>query len=104
MEGGHNALRRAHEDIADPLYAAMSGGNGETTAADPAEYAQSTSGAPNAAALPNPWGGPATPVAPAPVAQPAGGATATPAPALGTPMAGAPAGPNPMAAMMQQMM
>merc|ERR1719160_1517205 len=35
MPGGHNALRRAHEEIADPLFDAMAGGRqaGETAAA-----------------------------------------------------------------------
>merc|ERR1719229_818799 len=28
MPGGHNALVRAHEDFADPLYEAMAGANG----------------------------------------------------------------------------
>merc|ERR1719456_2216592 len=37
MPGGHNALRRAHEDFADPLYAAMqgTGQNQSTPSADP---------------------------------------------------------------------
>merc|ERR1719379_2251799 len=43
MPGGHAALRRAHEDIADPLYAAMSGGRGEAATAPLADYAQSNS-------------------------------------------------------------
>merc|ERR1719359_1839814 len=43
MPGGHNALVRAHEDFADPLYEAMTGGgssaNSEGIAANAAEYA-----------------------------------------------------------------
>merc|ERR1719502_1492217 len=43
MPGGHNALRRAHEEYADPLYNAMTnnedGAEGSTTT-----YAQPTSG------------------------------------------------------------
>lgn len=59
MPGGHNALVRAHEEFADPLFEAMSGGGGtnpSTTAA--VDYSQDTSSAPNSEALPNPWGPP----------------------------------------------
>merc|ERR1719420_2295057 len=59
MPGGHNALRRAHEEVADPIFDAMAGGQGGTQATPVAEYAQATSGAPNQQALPNPWGPPA---------------------------------------------
>merc|ERR1740138_845944 len=42
MPGGHNALVRAHEDFADPLYEAMTGGAGGSgnseLAANAAEY------------------------------------------------------------------
>jgi len=97
MPGGHSALVRAHEDFADPLFEAMSGGAGGSDSAgtNAAAYAQQTEGLPNSAALPNPWG--------APAATPA---TPTPGPAAATPAAGLPGvpGANPMAAMMQQMM
>merc|ERR1719236_368079 len=53
MPGGHNALRRAHEEVADPLYDAMTGGQGGTQASPVAEYVQTTTGTPNSAALPN---------------------------------------------------
>merc|ERR1719163_460384 len=73
MPGGHNALRRAHEEVADPIFDAMAGGQGATPAIPVAEYAQTTSGAPNSAALPNPWGAPTGVPAPVP-------ATASPTP------------------------
>merc|ERR1712048_1316539 len=57
MPGGHNALVRAHEEIADPLFAALSGSNGEAVAANAQAYAEQNEGAPNNEALPNPWGG-----------------------------------------------
>merc|ERR1719401_152823 len=61
MPGGHNALVRAHEDIADPLFNAFSGGSQGNSAADVAVYAQDTAGGPNNEALPNPWGAPSAP-------------------------------------------
>merc|ERR1719324_1511254 len=54
MPGGHNALRRAHEEVADPLYDAMTGGQGGAQATLVADYSQTTTGAPNSEALPNP--------------------------------------------------
>merc|ERR1719163_2061407 len=51
MPGGHNALRRAHEDVADPLYDAMTGGQDGAQATAVAEYSQPTTGAPNSEAL-----------------------------------------------------
>lgn len=85
MPGGHNALRRAHEEYADPLFDALTGRS--TNAAGQASvtaYTQSTQGMPNSEALPNPWGPPpvATPAPPRPAAQPT-------APAGGFPGAGA---------------
>merc|ERR1719198_644582 len=71
LPGGHNALRRAHEEFADPLYAAM-GPGGQGDASGPSvDYDQATHGRPNSAPLANPWGAPA-PVSstPAAVAQP----------------------------------
>merc|ERR1719277_2224926 len=53
MPGGHNALVRAHQEIADPLYQALSGSAGEAAAANVAAYAQQTEGMPNNEALPN---------------------------------------------------
>jgi ubiquilin len=107
MPGGHNALRRAHEEVADPLFDAMAGGQGETQGSLVAEYSQTTSGAPNSAPLANPWAAPAPAAAPAgasptPAAQPA---PAHPAgtPPMGQSGAAAPAA-NPMTQMMQQMM
>merc|ERR1719316_2293803 len=38
MPGGHNALRRAHEEFADPLFSAMTAGGQEDAAANVAEY------------------------------------------------------------------
>jgi ubiquilin len=112
MPGGYNALVRAHEEMVDPLMNAMSG-SGEEGAAPMAEYTQQTTGGPNDEALPNPWGAPAptqaTPAAATAATQNfAGGAPAVGAgfPTMGVqpsvpPLAN---GPNPMAAMMQQMM
>merc|ERR1719217_1289514 len=53
MPGGHSALRRAHEEIADPLYNAMTNTGSEEAAANVASYSQPTGGAPNSQALPN---------------------------------------------------
>merc|ERR1719392_379496 len=39
MPGGHNALRRAHEEVADPIFDAMAGGRRDTQARPIAEYA-----------------------------------------------------------------
>lgn len=93
MPGGHNALLQAHEDFVDPLFEAMAGGGSthEPTMDNVATYTQPTSGGPNNAALPNPWGA----SAPAP--------TTSPTP-MATPAPGNPGGANPMAAMMQQML
>eukprot|EP00438_Fugacium_kawagutii_P031540 Skav209361 [mRNA] locus=scaffold1388:73401:78590:- [translate_table: standard] len=55
--GGHNALVRAHEEFADPLFEAMSGGSGTNTSTTVVDYSD-TSSAPNNEALPNPWGPP----------------------------------------------
>lgn len=79
MPGGHNALVRAHEEFADPLFEAMSGGGssasgGNATAVD---YSQDTSSGPSSEALPNPWG--PTPAANTPAATPAPAAAANPA-------------------------
>merc|ERR1719440_1471055 len=57
MPGGHNALVRAHQDIADPLFEAFTGGQGNSAQATQ-DYSQDTQGAPNNEALPNPWGPP----------------------------------------------
>lgn len=115
MPGGHNALVRAHEDFADPLFQAMTGGSGASNAVV-VDYSQDTTGNPNNAALPNPWGAPApaapTPVVPTvpatpPAASPFAGLGASPFGAFGgaanAGVGGAPAA-NPMANMMQQMM
>merc|ERR1719161_3219150 len=60
MPGGHNALVRAHEEFADPLYNAMTNNaDGAGGSAATAAYAQQTAGNPNSQALPNPWGAPA---------------------------------------------
>ena len=57
MPGGHNALVRAHEEFADPLFEAMAGGSSNPSSA-PVDYSQDTSTTPNNEALPNPWGPP----------------------------------------------
>merc|ERR1719191_2102450 len=44
IPGGHNALRRAHEEVADPIFDAMVGGQGEIQGSLVAEYSQTTSG------------------------------------------------------------
>jgi ubiquilin len=98
IPGGMNALARAHEEIADPLFEAFQGG-GNNASGEINTYAQDNEGAPNTEALPNPWGPPPS-QSPAP--------TATPTPALGAmPMGTAaptanPQQPNPLAAMMMQ--
>jgi len=116
--GGHDALVRAHQEVADPLFDALVGGvgeNGGTTMAS-SDYVSQTEGRPTSDALPNPWGPPAvSPSSP----QPASGATFAQGvgpepPHLGLlrAMGGATqaagdqpsSAPNPMAAMMQQMM
>mmetsp|Transcript_76009 Transcript_76009/g.199349 ORF Transcript_76009/g.199349 Transcript_76009/m.199349 type:complete len:394 (+) Transcript_76009:53-1234(+) len=108
MPGGHNALVRAHQEFADPLYEALSGSQGAAIAANAEAYAQQTQGAPNNDALPNPWGAPAPPAAaPAPAAAAPAAAAANPFAAMmgaAAPAPGAAAAANPMAAMMQQMM
>merc|ERR1719343_267489 len=40
MPGGHNALVRAHEEFADPLYEAMAGANGSGEGAAVNSYSQ----------------------------------------------------------------
>jgi len=116
--GGHNALVRAHQEVADPLFDALAGSAGAsegiTTASS--DYGAQTEGRPTNDALPNPWGPPAdshnSP-------EPASGATLTPGvgsepphlallQAMGgaTQVAGGQPSlaQNPMGAMMQQMM
>jgi ubiquilin len=102
IPGGMNALARAHEEIADPLFEAFSGGgnngNGEINS-----YSQETEGMPNTEALPNPWG-------PPPAQTPTPSTAPTPAPSTGTgtaapqsnPLAPNPLQSNPLAAMMMQ--
>jgi len=98
MPGGHNALVRAHEDMVDPMMAALSGsGENGVGAADLTAYAQQTDGGPNSEALPNPWG------APAASPQPLAAAPAQPQ-VHALPTAAAQPGSDAMAAMMQQMM
>merc|ERR1712151_1280192 len=82
MPGGHEALVRAHGDVVDPLMAALTGFNQDapTPVVDVEAYSRQNQGTPNNAALPNPWGAPATattvaqeatiPPAAAPVAPP----------------------------------
>mmetsp|Transcript_66758 Transcript_66758/g.159671 ORF Transcript_66758/g.159671 Transcript_66758/m.159671 type:complete len:495 (-) Transcript_66758:227-1711(-) len=99
MPGGHEALLRAHEDYLDPLYNAMTGSE-DGSAAELPTYTQQTQGAPNTAALPNPWGpapAAATSANPAPAADASNAQAARP-PSAATP---APAA-NPFLAMMQQ--
>jgi len=113
MPGGHSALRRAHEEYADPLFNAMtnSGGGAASGAVD---YTQQSQTERNSAPMANPWGPPAAAATPAAAAMPA----AAPAPAMANPFmpaanpqpfggAGAGAGmgqPNPMMQMMMQNM
>jgi ubiquilin len=117
MPGGHNALVRAHEDVVDPLMAALSGGaDGSGPSVDLEAYSQQAQGTPNNEALPNPWGAPAPSAVPAAAPVPAQAqSTALAAPAAPAPFGGGfpafgaqpqnQAGQtNPMAAMMQQMM
>jgi len=112
MPGGHNALARAHEEMVDPLMAAMTNrGQDAASAVDAATYASQTEGAPNNEALPNPWGAPPAAAAPAPAASPAPAVSgASPAPFASLPSPAVPSQAtsaqqaNPMAAMMQQMM
>jgi len=116
MPGGHNALVRAHEEFADPLFNAMAGGS-SASGGTVSDYSQDTSSAPNNEALPNPWGAPAPAAASTPAATPA--AAPAPAgmpamPALGATggyggaapaaAAGGAAAPNPFGNIMQQMM
>jgi len=118
MPGGHNALVRAHEEVADPLFNALAGGAGasESTTAVTPEYAAQTEGRPTSEALPNPWGPSAvasnTPV-PTSVSTPGLEMESAPSPlgafsrlGAATPAVGMQpsSAPNPMAAMMQQMM
>jgi ubiquilin len=94
IPGGENALARAHQEIADPLFAAFSGG-GANGSGEINTYSDTTEGAPNTESLPNPWG-------PPPAQTPS---TSTPTPALGggtsAPQSN-PAAPNPFASMMMQ--
>merc|ERR1712080_741855 len=96
MPGGMNALQRAHEDFADPLYAALSGQDGADGVAGMNSYEQETQGLPNNEALPNPWGAP-TPASPATSPAPAQqrAQAVTVSPGNGMPVA------NPLAQMMQ---
>lgn len=116
MPGGHNALVRAHEEIADPVFEAFTGGGSNQGTAEVNSYTQPTEGGPNNEALPNPWGPAAAPAsaAPAPATGTAPGITpgapaANPMAALfGAPPAGGTPTPgqqnDPFGAMMQQMM
>merc|ERR1719207_60158 len=74
MPGGHAALTRMHNEVVNPLMNAMGpqsqGGNGTAVSY---ELENSTTAAPNSAALPNPWG-------PPPAAAPAAQTSATPQP------------------------
>lgn len=99
MPGGHQALMRAHEELVDPIHAAMSGSHGAASAADQPTY-NNTAAEPNNEALPNPWGAPASAPTSAPAVTPPPMSAAAPAPAA----APASAAPNPMQQMMQQMM
>lgn len=74
--GGQDALRRAHEEVVDPLLTALAGdGDNLADGISSGGYTQTTDGAPNADALPNPWGAPA----PAPTPGPAVGSRPAPA-------------------------
>merc|ERR1719380_56233 len=74
MPGGHAALARMHNEVVDPLYSAMGPGSGAGNGtAVSYELENSTTSAPNSAALPNPWG-------PPPAAAPAAQTSATPQP------------------------
>merc|ERR1719222_943639 len=53
LPGGHNALVQAHQEFADPLYAALSGENAQQITQNAAAYEQQTEGAVNSEALPN---------------------------------------------------
>jgi len=117
MPGGHSALLRAHEEMVDPLMAALTGSNEDNGPTEVPTYTQETEGGPNSQALPNPWGAPLPTAAATPAAAPqqrneapaAAAPAATPAaaamPAAGLfPGAGAGGAPNPLGSMMQQMM
>eukprot|EP00927_Polykrikos_kofoidii_P002825 TRINITY_DN11129_c0_g1_i1.p1 TRINITY_DN11129_c0_g1~~TRINITY_DN11129_c0_g1_i1.p1 ORF type:complete len:446 (-),score=99.20 TRINITY_DN11129_c0_g1_i1:163-1500(-) len=104
--GGQDALRRAHEEVVDPLLTALQGdGDNATDGISAGGYTQTTDGAPNADALPNPWGAPApaptpgpgvaTQHAPAAAGIGAVAPTTTPAAAPGTVPAVPPAWPTP---------
>jgi len=122
MPGGHEALLRAHEDYLDPLYNAMAGGDDGSANQELPTYAQQTEGGPNTAALPNPWGPPAsaptaaapmqpnrTAATPNPMAAPnlaaanPLGAAANPLGAAANPLGANPMAANPFMAMMGQM-
>merc|ERR1719310_1998459 len=51
MPGGHAALQRAHEEYADPLFAAMSGGGAGQAPANMQTYDQAVDGAPSSAPM-----------------------------------------------------
>merc|ERR1719456_417566 len=55
VPGGMDALRRMHNEIADPMYDALTGSDGPNRNSAPVNYDQNTDGAPNSEALPNPW-------------------------------------------------
>jgi len=97
MPGGHAALMQAHQDILDPLHAAMAPG-GDGAAGGVTQPTYDNTAAAELPPLSNPWGAPAS--APAPAAAP------PPMPAAASLPAAAPASgaPNPMQQMMQQMM
>lgn len=97
IPGGHNALRRAHEEFADPLFDALTGranANGQGAVTD---YSQPTQGTPNIEALPNPWGPPQAAASPPPAAAPLAAATGVPAGGFGAAPANA---ANPLAALL----
>lgn len=107
MPGGHSALIRAHQDIADPLFNAFSGAAGAASVANYEAYSQQTEGPVNSVALPNPWGGPAQTTA---AATPAIAPSVSNASSIGTlaragaeaPAAGV--APSSMGNMMQQLL
>merc|ERR1719450_316082 len=91
MPGGHAALARMHNEVVDPLYSAMGPGSGAgNSTAVSYELENSTTSAPNSAALPNPWG-------PPPAAAPAAQTSATPQPTANPQMTATAGTPPPMA-------
>lgn len=83
LPGGQAALRRAHEEFADPLFDAITGRSDGSGGTAVVSYSQSTEGMPNNEALPNPWGPPPSATAPATAAAPTVPAAAPVAPAMG---------------------